>query len=282
MGGGILIQHRRSSKKQSSAPAKAAKPPICVTHESKLPVFQPTRRPSQIRQQCIETAYGSVTITGKLGQGHRDVLDAVMACAEGGKTVNGQLSVLVDPYQLRKMVSIGHDGGLFPYAHIRRLLRDMRMAEVDMVMPALNLRVIDGILASIEESHITKESQPWEFQAKPDEMTRPMLPNGHRPMLTITFGKNWTRMLATDLPVAYRLPIIIAMRHGASQATARYCLSHQEVHDTMDGILVKIGYDPDSKTPRAVQKVKAELRQDAEALAALGVILTDKDTVHRG
>ena len=264
------MARRRQEQKQRNTKSK---PPVCVTHESKLPVFQPTRRPSRVRQQRFDTAYGSVTVTGKLGQGHRDVLDAVMACAERSKVEDGRLSVLVDPYQLRKTVSSGRGGGMFPYDHIRRLLRDLRTAEVDMDMPALRLRVTDGILADFEESAITKASEPWEFQTTS---------GGPRPMLKVTFGKNWTRMLAMDLSVVYQLPIVIGMRHGASQATARYCLSHRKVNDTLDGILVKIGYDPIGKTPRAVNKVKAEIRSDAKALAALGVTITENGTVHRG
>lgn len=261
---------RRQEQKQRNTQSK---PPVCVAHESKLPVFQPTRRPSRVRQQRFDTAHGSVTVTGKLGQGHRDVLDAVIACCERSKLEDGRLAVLVDPYQLRKMVSSGRDGGMFPYDHIRRLLRDLRTAEVVMDMPALKLRVTDGILADFEESAITKEPESWEFQTKS---------GGRRPMLKVTFGKNWTRMMIMDLSVVYRLPIVIGMRHGASQATARYCLSHRKVHDTLDGVLMKIGYDMTGKTPRAVNKVKSEIRSDAEALAALGVMLTEKDTVHRG
>ena len=259
----------RQEQKQRNTKSKQ---PVCVAHESKLPVFQPTRRPSRVRQQRFDTAHGSVTVTGKLGQGHRDVLDAIIACAERSKVDDGRLGVLVDPYQLRKMVSSGRDGGMFPYDHIRRLLRDLRTAEVDMDMPALQLRVTDGILADFEESAITKEPEPWEFQTTS---------GSPRPMLKVTFGKNWTSMLAMDLSVVYRLPIVIGMRHGASQATARYCLSHREVHDTLDGILVKIGYDPTGKTPRAVNKVKAAIHSDAEALAALGVTITENGTVHR-
>ena len=264
------MSRRQQEQKQRNSKSK---PPVCVTHESKLPVFQPTRRPSRVRQQRFDTAYGSVTVTGKLGQGHRDVLDAVMACAERSKVEDGRLSVLVDPYQLRKMVSSGRNGGMFPYDHIQRLLRDLRAAEVVMDMPALQLRVTDGILADFEESAITKESEPWAFQT---------MSGGPRPMLKVTFGKNWTRMLKKDLPVVYHLPIVIGMRHGASQATARYCLSHREVNDTLDRILVKIGYDSTGKTPRAVNKVKAEIRSDAKALAAVGVTITESGTVHRG
>ncbi len=57
---------------------------------------------------------------------------------------------------------------------------------------------------------------------------------------------------------------------------------HREVHDTLDGILAKVGYDTTGKTLRAVNKTKSEIRSDAEALAALGGILTEKDTVHHG
>lgn len=260
---------RRTEQKQRNTQAKL---PVCVAHESKLPVFQPNRRPLRVWQQCLDTAHGSVTVTGKLGQGHRDVLDAVIACCERSKFEDERLAVLVDPYKLRKMVSSGRNSGMFPYDHIRRLLRDLRSAEVVMDMPALQLRVTDGILADFEESAITKESKPWEFQTTS---------GSPRPMLKVTFGKNWTRMLARDLSVVYRLPIVIGMRHGASQATARYCLSHREVHDTLDGILMKIGYDLTGKTPRAVNKVKAEIRCDAEALAALGVIITENGMVHR-
>ena len=217
-----------------------------------------------------ESSWGSVTVTGVLGQGHRDILDAILVAAEGSHMREGRLEVLVDQYQLRSLVSSGRTE--LPYTHIWKLLRDLRAAEVVMEMPAMRMRVTDGILAEVVESGTTSGTHPGGFKTKE---------GGPRPMLKVTFGRNWTRMLGEDIHVDYDLRAVVALRHGAAQAIARFCLSQREVHDTLDGLLEKVGYDATDNTPRAVNKLKAEIRGKTGSFAKIEIAITQDGKVHR-
>lgn len=254
-----------------------ALPRIAVAHESQLPVFQPTRRPAPLVRHRCETPYGTVTVTGRLGQGHRDLLDAILFCREKIHIVDDRLSVMVDPYQLRKAISAGRT--MLPYAHIHKLLRDLRLAEVEMEWRSTkrSYRSMDAIIATVVESTATKRVAMGTFAQRGEDGTD----KDHRDMLKITFGQGMTRLLRDDHNVHYALGTVVGMKHGLSQAIARYCLSHREVHEGFDGICERVGFNAGRKTTSASRKAKMELVDDAAALATLGIHIHPNGSVHR-
>lgn len=262
---------RRTGKNQFALPR------IAVAHESQLPVFQPTRRPAPLVRQRWETPYGTVTVTGRLGQGHRDLLDAILFCREKIHIVDDRLSVMVDPYQLRKAISAGRT--MLPYAHIHKLLRDMRLAEVELAWRSAkrSYRSTDAIIATVVESTATKRVAMGTFAQRGEEGTS----KDHRDMLKITFGQGMTRLLRDDHNIHYALDTVVGMKHGLSQAIARYCLSHREVHEGFDGICERVGFNAGRKSTSAVRKAKMELLDDAASLATLGIHVHANGSVHR-
>lgn len=54
----------------------------------RVPIFAATRRPRRTTYS-VATAWGSARITGRLGQAHRDVLDALAACCNGYRETGG-------------------------------------------------------------------------------------------------------------------------------------------------------------------------------------------------
>lgn len=244
---------------------------VCVTYESKLPIFQPSRTPKYTEEWEGKWGTASVSVRGKLGQGHRDVLDSLWFGSEAARmSADETLRVLIDPYRLRRHVSSGRS--VLPYEHVTNLLRDLVEAEVDIDIPPLKLHITDGILSGFEESPVTKPPP------KGAEAIGILAP---RHMLQVSFTRDWTQLLKSDLKVNYSLKHVIGLRHGASQAIARYCLSNKDVNDTLDGLFEKVRYDTTGKTRSAVYKTKAEIRSDRSALHALGITITETDTVHR-
>ena len=244
---------------------------VCVTYESKLPIFQPTRTPKYTEEWEHKTTWGSVTVKGKLGQGHRDVLDSLLFGSEAQKIADDQrLQILIDPYRLRRFVSLGRS--VLPHEYITNLLQDLMEAEVDIDIPYLKLRITDGILSGFGKSSTTK------MPSKGMEAIGVVAP---RHMMKVSFGQHWTQLLQADLKVKYPLKHVIGLRHGASQAIARYCLSQRKIHDTLDGLLERVGYDTTDKTHRAVNKTKEDIRSDGLTFQSLGVTITETDTVHR-
>ncbi|MBU2842578.1 hypothetical protein [Acidithiobacillus thiooxidans] len=82
-----MTSNLRRSKEQLPLPR------IAVAHESQVPMFQPTRRPVPLSRYVRETPYGTVTITGKLGQGHRDLLDSILFHRENFNIRDGRLRI---------------------------------------------------------------------------------------------------------------------------------------------------------------------------------------------
>ncbi len=73
----------------------------------RIPIFAATRRPSTVKEFHVETPWGSATITGKLGQQHRDMLDAMRMIAEKEQmTHDGRMHLKIDPAKLRYVLLI--------------------------------------------------------------------------------------------------------------------------------------------------------------------------------
>ncbi|MBU2762227.1 hypothetical protein [Acidithiobacillus caldus] len=190
------------------------------------------------------------------------------------------MSVMVDPYRLRKAISAGRT--MLPYAHIHKLLRDLRLAEVEMEWHSTkrSYRSTDAIIATVVESTATKRVATGTFAQRSEDG----VDKDYRDMLKITFGQGMTRLLRDDHNVHYALNTVVGMKHGLSQAIARYCLSHREVHERFDGICERVGwvgFNAGRKTASASRKAKMELLDDAAALATLGIHVHPNGSVHR-
>ncbi len=92
---------------------------------------------------------------------------------------------------------------------------------------------------------------------------------GERPLWRVTLGAAWARLVGADLGLHYDPAPIASLRHGISQAVARFMLTHRSgsrwaVEDVLTAVGVK-GSGQDRRNARR------RLRADADGLAALGV-----------
>ena len=228
-------------------PSELAESP---THASRIPVFAPTRRPILVQSWRVESSWGWATVTGKLGQQHRDVLDAAAMVAERSEwTTDGRLHLLVDPAKLRSVLG----GDATNYDRIRGWLRDLAQAFVEMHIQARDERIIGSLVSDVVDSPV----------GVPD--TRPGAKATGRRYWRVSFGIGWSRLIERDLSTRYPLPEVARLRFGISQAVARYCYTHRTVNEAIPGLAQRLG------ATRALRKLRQELQADSHDLARLGV-----------
>lgn len=221
------------------------------TNACRIPLFAPTRRPQAVTEWRVETSWGWAVITGKLGQQHRDVLDAARMVAEREEwTADGHLHLLVDPAKLRSALG----GDATNNERVKCWLRDLRAAEVVTHIVATGKTTYGGVISEFDDARcdIALSSRPGAFESQ-------------RRMLRISFGSGWSKLVEEDREMRYPLWQVVRLTHGFSQAVARFCLSHNHVNDDVAGLMVKVAGRGETR------KRRAELESDKEGLAALGI-----------
>ena len=216
---------------------------------SRIPIFSPTRRPSVVEQWEAVTPWGNAIITGRLGQQHRDLLDAARQVAiEEQWTQDGRLHLKLDPARLRS--ALGGDS-VNPRL-VAEWIEDLRVAKVELRIG--NRVIVGGLIGEYELS-----SDPTILHSRPGAH------GAERHYMRLSFSTAWSKLIEEDRMQCYPLAKVIQMKHGISQAIARFCLSHREINDSIEGLMAKVG---DSGRLRNRRR---ELAHDCELLAELGI-----------
>ena len=196
-----------------------------AAHACRVPIFAPTRRPQGVMQQRVETAWGEAHVTGRIGQQHHDVLDVIAVVAGGWRAegTHGDRAALIDSAKFRSI--LGWDK--WTYTRIRNVLRDLRAAEVELLIHGAKTEWT-GILTHIVESgepppERVGARQRWRGHAPMPEEGRTPPRDGM--MWEVVVSGAWIE-LVRRLCVRYPL-LITQMRYGVSQAVARLMLSHR-------------------------------------------------------
>lgn len=229
------------------------------TNACRIPIFAPTRRPLVKTSWRVETPWGWAIITGRLGQQHRDLLDAARMVAEEEQwTTDGRYHLKIDPAKLRSAMG----GSAVNQQRITEWLRDLRAAEVVVYIAKLDKTMTGGIVADVTNSlDITPlHSRAGAFASD-------------RRYLRIDFGLGWSKLIKEDRTTQYPLRQVVALKHGFSQAVARFCLSHSTVRDTVCGLMLKLDASGRLRVRRA------ELTEDAAGLFGMGIIV-DGDKIN--
>ncbi|MDD5300025.1 MAG: hypothetical protein PHD65_05975 [Gallionella sp.] len=236
------------------------------TSACRIPIFAPTRRPLAKTAWWVDTSWGHAVITGRLGQQHRDLLDAARMVAEREDwTTDGRLHLLVDPAKLR--AAMGGDAVNWPL--LKTWLTDLAQAIVDYHVNKPDINGYgDGFGGLLSDVRVANTTQL--------PITRPGAWMGGRQFMRISFGVGWSRLIADDNATRYPVRQVVALKHGFSQAVARYCLSHATVRDTVAGLMLKLDAQGE------LRKRRRELAADTAELAALGIIIEgDKISTER-
>lgn len=233
------------------------KPPFPTTtiYTIRLALFQPTRRPRYFRNESIETPWGKVRITGKLGQQHEDVFDSICYEREKrGELEDGRIKLLVDPARVRRRARIT-SGEQF-----QDIIDDLMSAVIEIIEPEklwCSGHLID---------HIGKATK------KDGSMImRPNPLGGARHLWRVEIGKAFCTLVKSDLWVGYDPSAIAALSRGISQAVARHVLSHKDAPRggwKLDTLIRAVAGEVSGK---AMRDRRLDLRRDAEDLAKIGI-----------
>jgi hypothetical protein len=231
--------------------------PTSTAHQSRLQLFQPTRRP-KVLARTIETSWGTATVNGKIGQVHADILEAFCRQAKAFRvSATGQIQILVDPYKIRTSVGGGKE---YSGDTLWKMIEEIKSVTIELRAPAQKIRVMGGILDLIEESPATVISH----NGKPRQLWR------------VTFNAAFSMLLAEDLALTYDPAPLAKLKAGISQAIARHILTHKDQPNggwVLDDLIKTVGA---GETPTAMKDRRKEIRADSESLANVGVILDGK------
>lgn len=186
--------------------------PTSTALQARVLLYQPTKRPQERQGEWLETPHGRCRVTGRLGQRHADVVEAILYVAEKRRDISdGGVELLVDPAKVRRAMS-DHNYSL---GRIQALLRDLRSATVEIITPQMQLtgdRVIGGLI-----DHVI-----------PSPMTRRNPLGGERRLWRVRLGVGLVMLLERDLSLYYSPGPIARLTHGVSQAIARHILTHRQ------------------------------------------------------
>lgn len=238
--------------------------PTSTAHMARLRIFQPTRRPER-KTEILESAWGKVAVTGKLGQMHFDVLEAILRCgrlhaADTRRGVDGGVLLVVDPAEVRR-VARQESTETF-----HQVVRELMDAFVDIKKPS-HLRSWGHLI-----NDVNMKFQPIDG------------PGGvvvERQLWGVHLGQALCRLLNDDIWLYHDPQPVAAMRHGISQAVTRLVLSHQVTPPAgwmLDGLIAAVAGEQDTESLRNRRR---ELAQDAGNLDRAGVVLTTDDKSRR-
>jgi len=217
----------------------------CSTvHQSRIPVFQPSRRPALLENKTFDTPNGSITLhRGRLGQAHRDVSDIMFLVAEKYEVRDRRIVLTIDPYRLRKGLS-PKGRSMFCAQQLIDCIRDMMDCTLTLRfrIPGKEgkLHKLNAIGSMISDILVAQDDPNIPMRKLRNSALEETRGQEYRSLWEVHFGIGWSAFLGVDHLMPYRghLETIIGMRHGVCQALARYCLSHNHVHQSLRSIMV--------------------------------------------
>lgn len=227
--------------------------PTSTCAQARVMLYQPSQRPCLRSGDWTETSFGRCRIEGRLGQRHADVVESILYHAEKRRDISdGEIELLVDPARVRKTLSDDY----YSHQRIWSLLKEVMSAVTEIETP--KFKALGHLIGEVVESPKTR----------PDPLT-----GGKRKLWRVRLGKALVMLLEHDLSLYYDPAPIARLQHGISQAVARHILSHKTEPQGgwyLDTAITVVAGKVASKTMR---NYRARLKEDAEKLEALGLIL---------
>ena len=255
-------------KKTTDRRARALLPASTRT-QARVVLFQPTKRPTRRSGEWQTSADGKrrVRVTGRLGQRHADVLEAICATAIAMRSIDdGGVELIVDPYRVRRCMGAGRGRwGSYSKEQTQVLLADLCSALIEIRTPRLDAQGYHAI------GHLIDHWVPAEDGVIDPRMTVDPLTGNQRSLWRVRLGVVLTELIRVDGKLWRDPEPIAALRSGASQALARHVLTHSFdppggwwLDTLLDAVGVAVGGQARKQARRAV-------RDDAKGLAVLGI-----------
>lgn len=249
------------SKKVFKKPAKLA---TATAHETRLNIFQATRRPST-KDEIIQTAWGKVRIKGKLGQGEQDVLESLFFSAIKKRTYkDGKITIVVDPAKVRKTARLSSETAL------DNAIFNLVNTTIEIFEPK-KLAAVGGLISFIDKSSdITAKNPTISFKKE----------SGERHFWEIEIGQIIKRLWDADILLWHDPSDICKFKHGASQALARLVIGHKENPNGGWHLNTLIRQTCGDIDKQKLKDRRKEIKKDSAALAKIGIVI-EKDRVNK-
>lgn len=240
-----------------------------TVHQARLQMFQATRRPIE-REVKIETSWGTAEIKGRLGQGHADLIEAILFESTKKTIKGGRLMVLADPYQVKKRANqmSGSFFGNFESKKntLRDIVGDLKRTTIITQFKSADGRVLTTSMGSILDEIVL-------IDEKPLPMSHALRGRQTRSSVAFIFGRSFTKLLEEDLQLNYS-PDVVASRSGVVQAVCRFVLGHKNVPNggwLLETLLDKVGIGQGKER----RNRRSDMRQHADDFLKTGFKLVD-------
>lgn len=250
----MTIYHMRADTKTKEKAKVLDNLPTSTVTPIRVCAYQATRRPTKIVEMKTDTAFGSVSVTGRLGQAHADFLDCAMHCADEHRIDSvGRLLLLIDPHKLR--MALGGGEKKYSAEQMKVLKNDLLQAILNIETPTLKIagHIVDDI----------REAKGVDAEDK-----RRWAGSGTRQLMVVVFSEHWTKLIDSDVKRYYDPTPLCRIEHGSVAAIARHALTHTRAPNggwKLERLIKAAGVQ------RQASKVKAEMLANADALAELGI-----------
>jgi len=238
-------------------------PHIGVTTESlnRLPVFEPSIKPRQ-GVRTYEGKYGKVTVDGRLGQSHKNLLEAILWKKEihaffkdGDKRY---LKVLYDKGKVRRYIS--QTKGYYSHRGYISLLEDMKRTYVR--IETEKVKTEGYLIIDLYDSPTLK----------PIDSKSPIIPK-QVPLTTAIFGEVLTALIDNEFHFTYDPKPIMTLPNGISQAIIRFLKTHKSHPSAgyhLRELIKTIGGHTQGVKWRTIKKA---LKEDADKLESFGIVI---------
>jgi hypothetical protein len=239
---------------------------IGVTTESqnRLPLFEPTLR-ATYGVRVFEGKYGKLTIKGRLGQAHKNLLETILWKKEVYEFIEIEgrehLKVLYDEEKIRKYLS---QKSKYSYEGYKTLLEDMIQTYIE--LETEKLRIQGTLIIQRVESIVLK----------PTKTRSPLIPK-QVPLTVVIFGAVASELIKNELKFTYDPKLIMALKNGISQALVRYLKTHKNHPSSGYHLKELIKNLVENIEGQKWYDIKRLLKKDAEQLEQLGIVINFKE-----
>jgi len=242
-------------------------PDIGVTTETlnRLPVFQPTLKP-MFQERSFENAYGRITVIGRLGQSHKNLLETILYKRKVYKSYkdakgNRHFEVLYDEYEVRRYLS---RGTTYSQERYQELIEDMKQAYIEIETKELTVRgkfIADKTFSS-KYSKLTKSNLPG-------------LKDQEIPYAVLVLGDVLNTLISKELTFPYDPKPITQLSSGVSQAVVRLIKTHKNHPKAGYHLKPLIEGLTGNVEGQKWYNIKTQLKRDADKLKTIFLIAID-------
>jgi len=248
-----------------SKPKKSEDLPTCTASQVRIPIFAPTsgrggkRKKGQkadrdITHETITNSWGTATITGRLTQLHRTILDILLSgeyqqvCMQDGGVV-----ILGNVYGVLRRLGFSRPGN-WDVEWLKERFEELRVARL--TVKTKKLEVHTGIVAKAAYARLEDES-------------------GRR-LYAVVLTPEYVRYCQGDQGIHWsmkELEVLVSLPAGV-QAVARFMRSHKAgTRYRVDTALSAVGISREDISDRAFRQRRQEVREAAPKLRQLGMVI---------